>query len=51
MTDLFQKSPFLDDIGHCFHLDAFGLVDVLEGIKLPSLLVLYYSNLLKTTRP
>lgn len=38
--DLFEKPAFLDDVWDSFHFNALGLVDVLEGIELSSLLVL-----------
>ena len=45
MGYLFQQSTLLDDVRNGFHLDTFGLVDVLEGIQLASLLVLNYTDL------
>jgi hypothetical protein len=32
VTGLFQKSPFLDNVGHHSLLDAVGLINVFEGI-------------------
>jgi hypothetical protein len=40
VTYLFQKTSFLYYVGHSFHLDTLGFIDVLESIKLASLLVL-----------
>lgn len=44
---LLEQSSLLDDIGHCLHLDAFGLVDILERIEGFGLLVLNNANLTK----
>lgn len=44
-TNIFQQTTFLNDIGHCLHLGAAGLVNILESVKLFSLLVLYDSDL------
>ena len=46
MIDLLQKSPLLDDIRHCLHFHAFRLVDVLECIQVPGLLVLDNADLM-----
>lgn len=48
-TDLFQETAFLHDVGDGLHLDAFGLVDVLEGVEFTALLVLDDSDLERRT--
>jgi hypothetical protein len=44
-TNLFQQPSLLYNIWNSFHLHAFSLVDVFEGIELASLLVLDDPNL------
>ena len=39
-SNLLEKPTLLHDVGNGLHLDTFGLVDVLERIQLPRLLVL-----------
>jgi hypothetical protein len=44
-ANLFKKPPFLNNIWHSLHLDAFALVDILESIQFASLLMLNHTNL------
>ena len=45
VADLFQKATLLYNIGDCLHLYTLGLVDVLEGVEILSLFVLYDADL------
>ena len=42
---LLQQSALLNDVGDGLHLHTFGLVDILEGVKITGLLVLDDSDL------
>ena len=42
---LLEQAAFLYDVGYGLHLDALGLVDILESIEVASLLVLNDSDL------
>ena len=43
--DLLKKLPLLYDVAHSLHLDGLYFIDILEGVRCSSLLVLNHPDL------